>query len=90
IFGGEVEGTEVTDPLPIYKRGLYFDGTKMMTFQNLVFHNTFMLEIWVRPQANGNIFSLNQPVTTGENSENAVNILAENEIIRFVLSENGG
>jgi hypothetical protein len=47
------------DITPVYERGLYFDGTDYMRFSSVMLHHTFSIEMWIRPDAPGVLFSSN-------------------------------
>jgi hypothetical protein len=48
--------------VPIYRRGLYFDGTEdFVQFKSLVLPHTFTLEFWIKPsEIKGTLFSMTQ------------------------------
>jgi hypothetical protein len=50
------EGTS-PDPLPVYMRGFYFDGTNELLAQNLILNPRFSVEMWVRADVFGYLFT---------------------------------
>jgi hypothetical protein len=51
IVGGNSEVTTDSDePVPIFKRGLWFDGVNdFLKVINFSMHHTFTIEQWIRP-----------------------------------------
>lgn len=47
--GSKIEAELATDPIPIYKRGFWFDGAQYATIDNLILNTSFTIKLWVRP-----------------------------------------
>ncbi|CAG9335175.1 unnamed protein product [Blepharisma stoltei] len=66
---------ETFDPIPAYKRGLYFDGTMVLTSSNILISHSFSIGAWVYVISNGDWFqkqfllSLSTAVTITVNME---------------------
>jgi hypothetical protein len=71
-----VSGAGDSEPLPVYRRGLYYDGDSYSTVTGLVLHHSFTLEFWVRIEGNGNIYSISRPDYSQTGSEDYFSIQA--------------
>lgn len=58
ITGGSSLVEEGSDPMSIFKRGLWFGGDDYLTMQNLTLNHSFTLNIWVRIEDDGTLFSI--------------------------------
>ena len=59
-YGGNLETEEDSDPLIVYRRGAYLNGsTSYITIHNFIFHHTFTIEMWTRINSDGTLFSIN-------------------------------
>ena len=65
----DVSQVEASDPRPIFKRGLWFDGDDFLNVTGLVLNHSFTIRAWVRPSSDGNLLSVNQSIYTGVDSE---------------------
>ena len=53
--------TNVADensPTPVYDRGIYFDGTALMTLEGLILNTRFTLEFIIRPDTPGSLLTV--------------------------------
>ena len=60
-FGGtSADSIDSADPVPIYLRGLWFDGVDdFLTLTDVIIHHTSTILLWIRPAAPGVLFSIN-------------------------------
>jgi hypothetical protein len=58
--GTLAEFDDPNDPLPVYNRGLWFNGVSYMEIGGLVLSHTFTIEMWIRPSGGETIFSSNK------------------------------
>lgn len=49
-----------TAPIPLYRRGLQFDGSRYLNIEGLQLPSTFTISAWVRITGNSNIFSISR------------------------------
>ena len=58
VSGAQLGMADNSDPLPMYQKGLYFDGNDMMVLDGLVFNVKFTLGMWIRILSDGTLFEL--------------------------------
>ena len=81
--GGRTDADgEVDDPIPVYRRGLYFDGDAFGEITGLVLNHSFLLEFWFRSQADGTIFSINKNDNSQAGAEDFIEIIT---VERYVI-----
>ena len=69
VISGEKAGPDDFDPLPIYRRGLWFGGAQYSTIYNLVFNVSYTFKMWIRPSSSGNLFSINTNIHNRNRAE---------------------
>ena len=61
VNGSDPDGPDSSDPIPIYLRGLYFDGVDdYLTINNLVLSSDFTLTMWIRANGGTTLFSISR------------------------------
>jgi hypothetical protein len=62
VIGGETVEAEDDDPLPIYKRGAWFDGVDdFIKISGLVVSIEHTIELWIRTETEGGmVFSISK------------------------------
>ena len=68
--------TEVSDPKPIYLRGMHFSES-YMTLETFVLNTTFALRFWIRNSSGGTLYSVNRSSYEKEYDEEFVKIFIE-------------
>lgn len=68
-------------------RGLYFDGSTNLELDKLILNQTFTIAFWLRAIADGAIFSISQGGNGEEQSENFIDIKAQQDHIVFLFAE---
>jgi hypothetical protein len=48
-----MESGATDSPIPVYERGIYFDGIRTLSVAGLVLNTRFALEFWIRPEITG-------------------------------------
>jgi hypothetical protein len=100
--GGSAAGNVLSadDPVPIYRRGVWFNGAQYYSLTGLVLNHTFIMKIWTKVYSNGAIYSINREANTGGNgkddyflvsaSATGVQFTYNGELKTDVLAEVGG
>lgn len=58
------------DPSPIWRRGVWFDGSNdYQTVLGMVLNHSFTLRTWIKVYSAGTIFSINRTSPTGGNNK---------------------
>jgi hypothetical protein len=71
VGGSDSLSSDANDPLPIYRRGLYFDGfDDYLSVTNFRLHYEFTVTAWVRVTGGNNILTSNRNSYTEPNDEN--------------------
>jgi hypothetical protein len=70
VGGSDSLSSDANDPLPIYRRGLYFDGfDDYLSVTNFRLHYEFTVTAWVRVTGGNNILTSNRNSYTEPNDE---------------------
>jgi hypothetical protein len=72
MTAGSTSGDDASDPLPSYRRGLWFDES-YITIRGLILNPSFAMSMWVRPTTGGNLFSISNLDTSDVGMENFLN-----------------
>ena len=48
IIGGSTFADEVTEPIPIFKRGVFFFGKDYLTINNIILNHSATILFWLR------------------------------------------
>ena len=59
--------------MTLHKRGMYFDGSKYLTVENLCLNTVFTIQAWIRVDGNSNIFSISRTGVDTEGEEQFLN-----------------
>jgi len=60
IIGGYGTTDPVTDPIPSFERGVFFDGIgRFLSITGYLMNHTNTIEVWIRFSSNSAIFSMN-------------------------------
>lgn len=69
------ESAEPNAPVPIWRRGYWFDGTSYLTINNLIMNHSFTVSMWIRPSAeNDELFTINFNDSSAVGNEQLLNI----------------
>ena len=81
VTGGETDDYELFDPIPIYKRGLWFDQS-YLSITNLMLNHSFSIHFWVNVINDGTIFSISHggQLFVLKTQENMINVKYTNLI----------
>lgn len=74
-----------SDPTPAYLRGMWYDGVNDESLvENMALHHTFTLSMWIRAEANGNLYSINKLSGVVPGDETVFNMIVQNGNLRVV------
>lgn len=76
-----------SDPTPIYRRGLWFDGNDYVNIRGLVLHHSFTLQLWARVTECGDYFSISASRFTSQTSEDVIRFDCVDGRLRFFYAE---
>ena len=69
VFPGE---PDASDPIAIYRRGLWYDGVSFSEIKNLALNHDFTIEMWVRPSGGITLFSVNRATSAFQGDEDYI------------------
>lgn len=70
-----VESPDPNAPVPIWRRGYWFDGSSYLTIRNLILNHSFTVSLWIRPTAQNNeLFTINYNDSSAVGIEQLLNI----------------
>jgi len=60
LISGTSFGGDAFEPIPVYRRGLWYDGGKFVSIDGLSLNHSFTLSLWTRPSLGGSLFSISK------------------------------
>ena len=89
IYAGESRDSQTDDPVLVYGRGQWFDGNDFITLDGLVLNQSFSVQFWARPDAGGDVFSVNRVATKKKGEEIFMNFVVMAKYITFMYPAEG-